>query len=50
MNDAWFAPYIAPFANATCHCHIGYVHLDELELNKVVAGGILERIPAIAQS
>lgn len=28
-----------------CHCHIGYVHLDELELDKVFAGGLLERIP-----
>jgi MoaA/NifB/PqqE/SkfB family radical SAM enzyme len=28
-----------------CHCHIGYVHLDYLELDKVYAGGLLERIP-----
>jgi MoaA/NifB/PqqE/SkfB family radical SAM enzyme len=28
-----------------CHCHIGYVHLDHLELDKVFAGGLLERIP-----
>ena len=28
-----------------CHCHIGYVHLDHLELDKVYAGGLLERIP-----
>lgn len=31
--------------NETCHCHIGYVHLDYLELNKVFGSGILERIP-----
>jgi hypothetical protein len=28
-----------------CHCHIGYVHLDYLELDKVYAGGLLERVP-----
>ena len=31
--------------NQTCHCHIGYVHLDYLELDKVFGLGILERIP-----
>ncbi len=31
--------------NADCHCHIGYVHLDYLELDKVYAGGLLERVP-----
>lgn len=31
--------------NADCHCHIGYVHLDYLELDKVFAAGLLERIP-----
>ncbi|MEW6491967.1 MAG: STM4011 family radical SAM protein [Cyanobacteriota bacterium] len=31
--------------NETCHCHIGYVHLDDLELNQVFGSGILERIP-----
>jgi hypothetical protein len=34
-----------PCTNTTCHCHIGYVHLDYLELNKVFGSGILERIP-----
>ncbi|MEP6861727.1 MAG: STM4011 family radical SAM protein [Deltaproteobacteria bacterium] len=28
-----------------CHCHIGYVHLDYLELAKVYASGLLERVP-----
>jgi hypothetical protein len=32
-------------SNQTCHCHIGYVHLDYLELNQVFGAGILERIP-----
>lgn len=31
--------------NADCHCHIGYVHLDYLELAKVFATGFLERVP-----
>lgn len=34
-----------PCTNADCHCHIGYVHLDYLELAKVYAGGLLERVP-----
>ncbi len=34
-----------PCTNATCHCHIGYVHMDYLELDKVFGSGILERIP-----
>jgi MoaA/NifB/PqqE/SkfB family radical SAM enzyme len=32
--------------NATCHCHIGYVHMPELHLDEVFGDGILERIPA----
>ncbi len=31
--------------NATCGCHIGYVHMPELGLNEVFGGGELERIP-----
>jgi MoaA/NifB/PqqE/SkfB family radical SAM enzyme len=31
--------------NATCGCHIGYVHLDNLRLGRVFGPGILERIP-----
>ncbi|BDS13268.1 STM4011 family radical SAM protein [Aureispira anguillae] len=33
-------------SNATCGCHIGYVHLDELKLYDTYADGILERIPS----
>lgn len=29
-----------------CDCHIGYVHLKELELYPLFEGGVLERIPA----
>ena len=32
--------------NATCGCHIGYVHLDRLNLYETYADGLLERIPA----
>jgi MoaA/NifB/PqqE/SkfB family radical SAM enzyme len=32
--------------NATCGCHIGYVHLDRLELYGVFGDGVLERIPS----
>lgn len=35
----------SPCTNQTCHCHIGYVHLDYLDLGQVFGSGILERIP-----
>ncbi|HEY0734378.1 MAG TPA: STM4011 family radical SAM protein [Herpetosiphonaceae bacterium] len=35
-----------PCSNATCGCHIGYVHLDHLKLYEVFGAGVLERIPA----
>lgn len=31
--------------NQTCGCHIGYVHMNEHQLDKVYGDGILERIP-----
>jgi MoaA/NifB/PqqE/SkfB family radical SAM enzyme len=34
-----------PCPNATCGCHIGYVHLQPLGLYNRFAGGVLERIP-----
>jgi len=34
-----------PCTQLDCHCHIGYVHLDYLELGKVFATGLLERVP-----
>ncbi len=45
-TDDWQAA-LAPRActQLDCHCHIGYVHLDYLELDKVFATGLLERIP-----
>jgi MoaA/NifB/PqqE/SkfB family radical SAM enzyme len=34
-----------PCTNATCGCHIGYVHMNSLELYEVFGEGVLERIP-----
>ncbi|MGB0386947.1 MAG: STM4011 family radical SAM protein [Ardenticatenaceae bacterium] len=34
-----------PCTNHSCHCHIGYVHLEHLPLDNVFGRGILERIP-----
>lgn len=34
-----------PCPNASCGCHIGYVHLERLRLRERFAGGLLERIP-----
>ena len=31
--------------NEACGCHIGYIHLDELELYPVFQAGLIERIP-----
>lgn len=31
--------------NATCGCHIGHVHLDDLKLYPLFGDGVLERIP-----
>jgi MoaA/NifB/PqqE/SkfB family radical SAM enzyme len=31
--------------NQVCRCHIGYVHLEDLNLDKVYGDGMLERIP-----
>lgn len=40
----------APCPNATCGCHIGYVYLEELGLDRIFGDGILERIPAQSDS
>jgi MoaA/NifB/PqqE/SkfB family radical SAM enzyme len=47
LYDDSFERALAPRActNVDCHCHIGYVHLDYLELAKVFANGLLERDP-----
>jgi len=35
-----------PCPKEICDCHIGYVHLDGLNLDQVFGAGLLERIPA----
>ncbi len=35
-----------PCTNATCGCHIGYVHMDDLGLYDVFGEGVLERKPS----
>lgn len=35
-----------PCTNATCGCHIGYIHMPHLGLHEVFGAGLLERIPA----
>jgi hypothetical protein len=35
-----------PCTNASCGCHIGYVHMQDLKLYEVFGDGVLERIPA----
>ena len=34
-----------PCSNTTCGCHIGYVHMPKLQLDKIFGHKILERIP-----
>lgn len=34
-------------SNQSCGCHIGYVHMEELDLYKVYGEGVLERIPTV---
>lgn len=50
LYDADFGRSLQPRTcpNATCGCHIGYVHLPHLALDEVFREGILERIPAMA--
>lgn len=35
-----------PCTNKTCGCHIGYIYLNELQMQKIYGDGMLERIPA----
>lgn len=52
LYDGTYRPALRPrpCPNATCDCHIGYVHLKTLPLYEVFAGGVLERIPAAVRS
>jgi hypothetical protein len=45
-EDGWKAALRRrPCPNATCGCHIGYVHMDDLGLDRVFGDGVLERVP-----
>ncbi|GLU46506.1 STM4011 family radical SAM protein [Nocardiopsis ansamitocini] len=48
LYDGSFADNLRPRAcpALSCDCHIGYVHLEPLDLYQVFRGGVLERIPA----
>lgn len=35
----------SPCCNEGCHCHIGYIHLEEMAFSTLYGNGILERIP-----
>lgn len=37
-------------SNDVCRCHIGYLHLKELQLYRVYGEGLMERIPAVRES
>jgi hypothetical protein len=36
-----------PCPLGSCDCHIGYVHLESLDLYEVFRGGVVERVPAV---
>lgn len=48
LYDGTFTPTKAPSPcpNSLCDCHIGYLHLEPLNLYDVFTDGLLERIPA----
>ncbi|WP_276746366.1 hypothetical protein [Chlorogloeopsis fritschii] len=39
-SDWEAALFEQPCTNQTCHCHIGYVHLEYLEMDQVFGAGI----------
>jgi hypothetical protein len=47
LYDSSFQQVLAkrPCPNANCGCHIGYVHLEHLQLQRVFGERMLERIP-----
>ncbi len=38
--------YKSPCSKDTCHCHIGYIHLESQMFDRLYGDGLLERIPA----
>ncbi len=51
IHESGFDPAPLPDAcpNETCDCHIGYVHMDRLQLYSVFGDGVLERVPTDVQ-
>jgi hypothetical protein len=47
IYDSAFADALIerPCTNATCGCHIGYVHMNDMGLYDVFGRGVLERVP-----
>jgi hypothetical protein len=43
--QAGLGPALCPLTS--CDCHIGYVHMETLDLYDVFRGGVIERIPAV---
>ena len=48
LYDGSFAARLGPSGCplTSCDCHIGYVHLESLDLYDVFRGGVVERVPA----
>ena len=48
LYDDSFREFLGPSTCPlnSCDCHIGYVHLESLDLYEVFRGGVIERIPA----
>ncbi|NKZ01736.1 STM4011 family radical SAM protein [Nocardiopsis alborubida] len=48
LYDGSFAARLGPRACplTSCDCHIGYVHLESLDLYDVFRGGVVERVPS----
>lgn len=44
-NNIWMHLRREACPNATCGCHIGYVHRDDFALDRIFGDNILERIP-----
>ncbi|MBQ1081198.1 STM4011 family radical SAM protein [Nocardiopsis sp. B62] len=49
LYDGSFADGLgpSPCPLTSCDCHIGYVHLETLDLYDVFRGGVVERVPAV---
>ena len=45
LYDGSFKTTTATCPNVSCDCHIGYIHMPELNVNRLFKGGLLERIP-----